>query len=119
MERLQQYMTKALSEAKINLSWMNPNEKYVEAVHGISRGDSDAGCAKAREREFVAALQLLLPALQDVRGGEFAGAGGAEDRVAGGSGFLPGNGDVGPEPGGPGQSAAGGLRDPAARLWDG
>lgn len=63
IERLQQYMTKALSEAKVNLSWVSPNEKYVEAVHkfvaGILTPDADG-----TERKFVGALQLLLPALK-------------------------------------------------------
>jgi (1->4)-alpha-D-glucan 1-alpha-D-glucosylmutase len=30
--RVQQYMSKALHEAKVNLSWINPNPDYVEAV---------------------------------------------------------------------------------------
>ena len=33
--RIQQYMTKALSEAKINLSWINPDPAYVEAAHAF------------------------------------------------------------------------------------
>ncbi|MGB7191699.1 MAG: malto-oligosyltrehalose synthase [Acidobacteriaceae bacterium] len=63
VERLQQYMTKALSEAKINLSWVNPNEKYVEAVHSflarILTADADG-----TEKNFVSALQILLPSLK-------------------------------------------------------
>lgn len=63
IERLQHYMTKALSEAKINLSWVNPNEKYVAAVHAfiaaILTPDADE-----TERKFVVALDMLLPLLQ-------------------------------------------------------
>jgi (1->4)-alpha-D-glucan 1-alpha-D-glucosylmutase len=63
VERLQQYMTKALSEAKVNLSWVNPDEKYVAAVHAfvekILTPDADG-----TERKFVDALQLLLPLLK-------------------------------------------------------
>ena len=63
IERLQQYMTKALSEAKVNLSWVSPNPQYVAAVHkfiaGILTPDADG-----TERKFVNALQLLLPALK-------------------------------------------------------
>jgi (1->4)-alpha-D-glucan 1-alpha-D-glucosylmutase len=33
--RIQEYMTKALSEAKINLSWINPDPAYVEAAHAF------------------------------------------------------------------------------------
>jgi len=63
LERLQQYMTKALSEAKVNLSWVSPNEKYVAAVHaflaGILMPDEEG-----QERRFFAALQLFLPMLK-------------------------------------------------------
>ena len=63
IERLQQYMTKALSEAKVNLSWVSPNPQYVAAVHnfiaGILTPDTDG-----TERKFVNALQLLLPVLK-------------------------------------------------------
>ena len=31
--RIQQYMTKALHEAKVNLSWINPNTEYVDAAN--------------------------------------------------------------------------------------
>ncbi|MGC1362621.1 MAG: malto-oligosyltrehalose synthase [Silvibacterium sp.] len=63
LERLQQYMTKALSEAKVNLSWVSPNEKYVAAVHAFVAGvlmPNEDG----KERRFFSALQLLLPALK-------------------------------------------------------
>ena len=63
VERLQQYMTKALSEAKVNLSWVSPNEKYMDAVHSfvaqILMPDDDG-----RERRFVSALNSLLPVLK-------------------------------------------------------
>ncbi len=32
VERIQQYMTKAVHEAKVNLSWINQNPAYVEAL---------------------------------------------------------------------------------------
>ncbi len=32
IERIQQYMTKALKEAKLHTSWINPNGKYEQAV---------------------------------------------------------------------------------------
>ncbi len=60
LERLQQYATKALSEAKVNLSWVNPDAEYVEAVHGflarILLPD-----AQGRETAFVQTLNRLLP----------------------------------------------------------
>lgn len=63
VERLQQYMTKALSEAKVNLSWINPNEKYVAAVHAFVAAILMPGIA-GKEPRFVSALRELLPALQ-------------------------------------------------------
>jgi (1->4)-alpha-D-glucan 1-alpha-D-glucosylmutase len=32
VSRLQEYMTKAVHEAKVNLSWINPNPEYVQAL---------------------------------------------------------------------------------------
>lgn len=61
--RLQQYMTKALSEAKVNLSWVNPNERYVAAVHSFIDAIMTPG-ADGKETRFVTALQLLMPALK-------------------------------------------------------
>jgi (1->4)-alpha-D-glucan 1-alpha-D-glucosylmutase len=63
VERLQQYMTKALSEAKVNLSWVSPNEKYVQAVHSFLAGILMPG-EDGAECRFVTALQLLLPPLK-------------------------------------------------------
>jgi (1->4)-alpha-D-glucan 1-alpha-D-glucosylmutase len=59
--RLKEYMTKALSEAKINLSWVSPNEKYVAAVHVFLES---LLIPKGREKEtrFVESLNEVLPA---------------------------------------------------------
>jgi (1->4)-alpha-D-glucan 1-alpha-D-glucosylmutase len=35
VKRLQDYMTKALSEAKVNVSWVTPNPEYTQAVAGF------------------------------------------------------------------------------------
>lgn len=35
LRRIQQYMTKALHEAKVNLSWVNQNAEYVTALDGF------------------------------------------------------------------------------------
>ncbi|HEX5235367.1 MAG TPA: malto-oligosyltrehalose synthase [Silvibacterium sp.] len=63
VERLQQYVTKALSEAKVNLSWVNPNEKYVAAVHAFVAAILMPG-ANGREPRFISVLRELLPALK-------------------------------------------------------
>jgi (1->4)-alpha-D-glucan 1-alpha-D-glucosylmutase len=63
VERLQQYMTKALSEAKVNLSWVNPNQKYLEAVRSFVAGILTPG-GDGKEPRFVSAFQSLLPELK-------------------------------------------------------
>ena len=32
LERMQQYMEKAVQEAKVNVSWLNPNPEYIDAI---------------------------------------------------------------------------------------
>ncbi|HET9743827.1 MAG TPA: malto-oligosyltrehalose synthase [Terriglobales bacterium] len=34
-QRVQDYMTKAVHEAKVNLSWVNPNQEYVDALRNF------------------------------------------------------------------------------------
>jgi (1->4)-alpha-D-glucan 1-alpha-D-glucosylmutase len=63
LERMQRYMTKALSEAKVNLSWTNPNPAYVDAVHGFLRAILMPD-ARGREPRFVEAMGEILPALR-------------------------------------------------------
>ena len=60
---MQQYMTKALSEAKVNLSWTNPNPAYVQAVHGFLRRILMPD-ERGREPRFVETMGEILPALQ-------------------------------------------------------
>jgi (1->4)-alpha-D-glucan 1-alpha-D-glucosylmutase len=63
VERLKQYASKALSEAKVNLSWINPDPEYVAAVHAFL--DSILmPSAKGKENPFVASLETLLPQLR-------------------------------------------------------
>jgi (1->4)-alpha-D-glucan 1-alpha-D-glucosylmutase len=63
LERMQQYMTKALSEAKVNLSWTNPNLAYVDAVHSFMRNILMPD-GRGREPRFVETLGEILPALK-------------------------------------------------------
>ncbi len=63
VERLKQYTAKALAEAKVNLSWINPDPEYVAAVHAFL--DSILmPAAKGKENPFVASLDGLLPQLR-------------------------------------------------------
>jgi (1->4)-alpha-D-glucan 1-alpha-D-glucosylmutase len=63
VKRLQQYMTKALSEAKVNLSWVSPNDKYVAAVHEFIAGTLMPD-KRGKEQRFIGLLDVLLPALK-------------------------------------------------------
>ena len=63
LERMKQYCAKAFSEAKVNLSWINPNPAYLEAVNKflasilIPEGS-------ARETRFVRMLKTFLRPIQ-------------------------------------------------------
>jgi (1->4)-alpha-D-glucan 1-alpha-D-glucosylmutase len=63
VERIKQYAGKALAEAKVNLSWINPDPDYVEAVHGFIAAILLPG-AKGKESPFVASMSALLPQLK-------------------------------------------------------
>jgi len=63
LERTQQYMTKALSEAKVNLSWTNPNPAYLDAVHSFLRSILMPDARGALPR-FAETLADLMPALR-------------------------------------------------------
>ena len=63
LQRIEPYMTKALSEAKVSLSWTNPNPAYVDAVHGFLRAILMPD-ARGRQPRFVETLEEILPALR-------------------------------------------------------
>ena len=63
VERIRQYASKALSEAKVNLSWINPDPVYMKAVHDFITAILMPG-ARGKESPFVASLSSLLPQLQ-------------------------------------------------------
>jgi (1->4)-alpha-D-glucan 1-alpha-D-glucosylmutase len=63
LDRIQQYVTKALNEAKVNLSWTNPNPAYLDAVHGFLRAILMPSGRGALPR-FAETLNDLLPALR-------------------------------------------------------
>jgi (1->4)-alpha-D-glucan 1-alpha-D-glucosylmutase len=63
LARMQQYMTKALSEAKVSLSWTNPNPAYVDAVHAFMRAILMPD-QRGREPRFVETMGEILPSLQ-------------------------------------------------------
>lgn len=62
LERIKQYCAKALSEAKINLSWTSPNPQYLEALNNfLSAILLPTG---TRETRFVEILKAFLPPVQ-------------------------------------------------------
>jgi (1->4)-alpha-D-glucan 1-alpha-D-glucosylmutase len=63
LKRIQEYTAKALSEAKVNLSWINPDPEYVEAVQGFL-ADIILPDKRGRDTPFMQTLQKLLPQLK-------------------------------------------------------
>ena len=63
VERIKQYASKALSEAKVNLSWINPDPVYMEAVHAFIAGILMPG-PRGKDSPFVASLNGLMPQLR-------------------------------------------------------
>jgi (1->4)-alpha-D-glucan 1-alpha-D-glucosylmutase len=59
IERIQAYMTKALKEAKINTSWIQPNEKWDGAMHDFVARILDS----SQQNKF---LPLFLPIAKEI-----------------------------------------------------
>lgn len=58
VRRIREYMTKALNEAKVNMSWTNPNPEYQQAVESfIARILTPS----SKEHSFWGAMQSFLP----------------------------------------------------------
>jgi (1->4)-alpha-D-glucan 1-alpha-D-glucosylmutase len=63
VERIEQYMVKALHEAKVNLSWINPDPEYVAATaEFISRILAPA--TRGKSNSFLESIQGFLPTVQ-------------------------------------------------------
>ena len=61
--RVQDYMTKAVHEAKVNLSWINPDAEYVEAVRLFVARLLAPG-TPARPNLFLQSFQEFVPTVQ-------------------------------------------------------
>jgi len=59
--RIQQYMEKAVHEAKVNLSWLNPNPEYVAGMNSFIERIL-APCYRGKPNLFWDSLQKFLPA---------------------------------------------------------
>lgn len=61
--RIQQYMEKAAHEAKVNLSWLNPNPEYVAALKEfVARILNPA--QRGKPNQFYDSLQKFMPAVK-------------------------------------------------------
>src|SRR2546423_14381471 len=58
IKRVQAYMAKAVHEAKVNLSWINQNPEYVEALQGFIAEILTPG---RRENPFVTQMEQFMP----------------------------------------------------------
>jgi (1->4)-alpha-D-glucan 1-alpha-D-glucosylmutase len=57
--RVQQYMEKAIHEAKVNLSWLNPNQQYADAMNSFV--EEILSPAKRKGNLFLDSLQKFIP----------------------------------------------------------
>jgi (1->4)-alpha-D-glucan 1-alpha-D-glucosylmutase len=62
VERIQQYMAKAVHEAKINLSWISDDPAYVEALRQFVESMLLPGTS-ARPNAFMEQMQTFMPAI--------------------------------------------------------
>ncbi len=60
IERIKQYMTKAVHEAKVNLSWINDDPAYVEALQQFIARILSPG-TRTRPNNFLEQIQAFLP----------------------------------------------------------
>lgn len=63
LKRIQEYTAKALNEAKVNTSWLNPDNDYLQAVFDFL-SDLLLPAKDGRESGFVLAMMQILPQLQ-------------------------------------------------------
>jgi (1->4)-alpha-D-glucan 1-alpha-D-glucosylmutase len=59
VKRIQEYMLKAVNEAKVNMSWVNPNPEYTDALHQFIARILAPGSA-AKPNLFLQQLQELV-----------------------------------------------------------
>jgi (1->4)-alpha-D-glucan 1-alpha-D-glucosylmutase len=62
VERIQQYMSKAVHEAKVNLSWISDDPSYVEALRQFIEKILMSGTS-ARPNAFLEQIQTFMPAV--------------------------------------------------------
>jgi (1->4)-alpha-D-glucan 1-alpha-D-glucosylmutase len=60
LRRIQQYMNKAVHEAKVNLSWTNPNPEYIQALEQFIAKILQPG-KRTRPNTFLQQMEAFLP----------------------------------------------------------
>jgi (1->4)-alpha-D-glucan 1-alpha-D-glucosylmutase len=63
IQRVQGYMTKAIHEAKINLSWVNQNPEYTEGLKAFVASILEPGSPR-RPNQFLTYAEEILPQIQ-------------------------------------------------------
>ncbi|MCU1285478.1 MAG: maltooligosyl trehalose synthase [Acidobacteriales bacterium] len=61
--RIQEYMAKALHEAKVNLSWINPDPEYIAATNDFIARILTPG-TRNKSNLFLESIETFLPAVQ-------------------------------------------------------
>jgi (1->4)-alpha-D-glucan 1-alpha-D-glucosylmutase len=61
--RIQQYMSKAVHEAKVNLSWLNQNPEYIAALEDFVATILHPKTAKGRVNPFMQDIEAFVPAV--------------------------------------------------------
>ena len=56
--RIQAYMTKAVSEAKVNMSWINPSQEYLAALHAFIARILTPG-SESRPNRFLSQMEAF------------------------------------------------------------
>jgi len=60
LQRIQAYMVKAVNEGKVNMSWINPNEEYTEALNNFIARILTPG-SESRPNGFLRQMEEFLP----------------------------------------------------------
>ncbi len=107
MRRIDGYMQKALHEAKVHTSWINPNTRLRA---GGDEDSSSGYSSPSPENQFLEDFRQFQAPDRASRHMEFHRATGGEDRIARRSGFLSRQRDLGLRSGGSRQPPPGELR---------
>ena len=98
VRRIQQYMEKAVHEAKVNVSWLNPNPDYVAGMNRFLEKILSP-TYRGKTNLFWDSLQKILPPVIYFGAINSLTQTVAEADMSRRARYLPGAGDVGLQPG--------------------